>query len=390
MRRYGGLTLALALAALPAWAQEDEGFGGDQVPTDDLGFEDEGEFEDEGAFEGEAAFEDQSGFEGAPEPQLGETHAVQSGDTLWDLSTEYLNNPWYWPKVWSYNPQLTNPHWIFPGNQVRFYPSDENLPTAVDVASSELDIPDEDLTIPGSLDEEDLVKTIGQIETARGTPDSIWTAFIGFVDQGSSRFTGQIVAAENETEQLDLYARLYVELETSAEVGQPLALYRKRQDIRHPATGELVGNVVELIGHAEVERLTSTVTVVRVTRAYRVIERGDYVGELPAYWGERVREAPNETEVSGYVVETVGDVVALVGEHHFVYLDRGRADGVQIGNTMRVLARGDQVTGRTDGLPYEQIGTLLVVDVQETGSTAVVTDSLRGITVGDRVLMTVN
>src|SRR5438876_6556480 len=60
-------------------------------------------------------------------PQVSETHAVQSGDTLWDLCSKYLNSPWYWPKIWSYNPQISNPHWIFPGNELRFYPSDENL-----------------------------------------------------------------------------------------------------------------------------------------------------------------------------------------------------------------------------------------------------------------------
>src|SRR6185295_1493185 len=33
----------------------------------------------------------------------GEVHTVVKGDTLWDLSQHYLGNPWYWPKVWSYN-----------------------------------------------------------------------------------------------------------------------------------------------------------------------------------------------------------------------------------------------------------------------------------------------
>ncbi|MEL6187221.1 MAG: LysM peptidoglycan-binding domain-containing protein, partial [Myxococcota bacterium] len=53
--------------------------------------------------------------EGEPAPGvagLGDAHAVRQGDTLWDLCAKYLNSPWYWPKIWSYNPQLTNPHWI--------------------------------------------------------------------------------------------------------------------------------------------------------------------------------------------------------------------------------------------------------------------------------------
>lgn len=46
-------------------------------------------------------------------------HVVKKGDTLWDLSGRYYGNPWKWPKVWSYNPQIMNPHWIYPGDQIR-------------------------------------------------------------------------------------------------------------------------------------------------------------------------------------------------------------------------------------------------------------------------------
>src|SRR6187551_53751 len=46
-------------------------------------------------------------------------HLVRRGDTLWDLCNRYYQNPWAWPKVWSYNPQVANPHWIYPGDQLR-------------------------------------------------------------------------------------------------------------------------------------------------------------------------------------------------------------------------------------------------------------------------------
>ena len=53
---------------------------------------------------------------------LPELHVVRSGDTLWDICFYYFNDPWQWPKVWSYNPQITNPHWIYPGDLVRLLP----------------------------------------------------------------------------------------------------------------------------------------------------------------------------------------------------------------------------------------------------------------------------
>ncbi len=58
--------------------------------------------------------DEQAGFEPVPD-----IHLVRRGDTLWDLCNHYYQNPWAWPKVWSYNPQIANPHWIYPGDQVR-------------------------------------------------------------------------------------------------------------------------------------------------------------------------------------------------------------------------------------------------------------------------------
>ena len=55
----------------------------------------------------------------APSSSAPEVHTVQPGDTLWNLSQRFLNNPWYWPKIWSYNQNLDNPNWIYPGSQIR-------------------------------------------------------------------------------------------------------------------------------------------------------------------------------------------------------------------------------------------------------------------------------
>src|SRR5215831_4792526 len=91
--------------------------------------------------------------ETAPPEGEAQVHTVEKGDTLWVLSGKYLGSPWYWPKVWSYNPQIANPHWIYPGNQVRFYPGNggQETPTRAEMVTGG----DEDEVDPGQPVEDD-------------------------------------------------------------------------------------------------------------------------------------------------------------------------------------------------------------------------------------------
>jgi hypothetical protein len=45
-------------------------------------------------------------------------HTVKAGETLWEIAKQYLKDPYLWPQVWEINPNLKNPHWIYPGDQI--------------------------------------------------------------------------------------------------------------------------------------------------------------------------------------------------------------------------------------------------------------------------------
>ena len=45
-------------------------------------------------------------------------YIVKEGDTLWDIASVFLRDPWYWPEVWYVNPQVENPHLIYPGDEL--------------------------------------------------------------------------------------------------------------------------------------------------------------------------------------------------------------------------------------------------------------------------------
>ena len=357
-----GAALALQLPAA-AWAQDD--FGGDDEPP---------------VAEAPA---------GDTPPQAAETHVVQAGDTLWDLCSKYLNSPWYWPKIWSYNPQLTNPHWIYPGNELRFYPSDENLPTQIS-SSREITTPDDELEVPDTLDPEELVTSVGSIRVGRTAPNSVWTSHVSFLTKEAHNRAGVIVNAESESFMLSDYDRAYIELKSPAKKGDQYAIYRPVRQIEHPVTGEPFGYSVEIVGGLQVVDTNPKVATGLIAQAYRPIERGDYVGPWPDTFATRIAPAPSSGEAKGYIVDTVGDVLGPIGEHTMVFIDRGRNHGVQRGNLFSVLDRGDGFTFEVEGLPNEAVGELMVVDVQDAGATAIVTFALRELGDGDKIVMAPN
>lgn len=350
--RIASFALAVPFVASTVWAQDD--FGGDVGP------------------EGDA-------------PQVAETHVVKSGDTLWDLCSKYLNSPWYWPKIWSYNPQITNPHWIYPGNELRFYPGDESLPTNVEVARG-ISIDGED-DVPEALDADDLVRTTGSIQVGRTAPDSVWSSFVSFVSSKEHAKAGEVVNSESESIMLSDFDKMYVKLKTPAKKGDRYAVYRPVRNIEHPVTGDPMGMAVEIIGGVQIIDTSPKVATAMIAQAYRPIERGDFVGEWPEGIGNRIAPAPNSAETEGYIVETVGDVLGPVGEYTYVFIDRGRSHGVQKGNTFVVLDRGDGFTREVEDLPNEEIGQLMVIDVQDNASTAIITHSVREFGVGDKIAM---
>ncbi|HEY0095978.1 MAG TPA: LysM peptidoglycan-binding domain-containing protein, partial [Archangium sp.] len=142
-RILSSLLLAAVLVPPVVWAQDEE------KPEPEAGDETEGadvvDEQPDRQQRGDkiALPPGEKGRESAP----GEVHTVERGDTLWDLSSKYLGTPWYWPKVWSFNPQIANPHWIYPGNQVRFFAGGEEVPSRVETGTGPTEVAggDEDL-----------------------------------------------------------------------------------------------------------------------------------------------------------------------------------------------------------------------------------------------------
>jgi hypothetical protein len=366
-----------------------------------------------GRVEGSGAAADR-GLGAVPPP---DTYTIRPGDTLWDLSGRFLNNPWYWPKVWSFNPELTNPHWIEPGNVLKFYPSAEEAPARVEPAPTlpaglavapeqpeepaaepprELeDFSKADMKAPATAEEQDEVNVAGPYKIGYVAPRTIMARRDTFVTPREVEESGTLTAAFEEKRLLSTMDRAYAKFRSSADMipGETYVVYRTARAIKHPVTGELIGYQSKLLGTAKAIKVDDKAVTVEIGLTNEPIERGDLLGPWTEKFLRPVQQRPNGRDLSGFIVGSQVDILTMVGESHVVFVDKGRADGVEEGNVFRVVRAGDPSRSTLNdpasdpSLPTEIVGDLLVIDVKENTSTALVTRSLRELTIGDRVEM---
>ena len=340
-----------------------------------------------------------------------DTYTVRPGDTLWDLSGRFLNNPWYWPKIWSYNPDITNPHWISPGNVIRFFPGAEDAPARVEpvasapeaeVAEEEAPPPHEleevskaDLQAPSPIADDDVVAVAGPYKIERVTARQVFAKRDTFVTERELAESGSITAAFEEKLMLSNLDKAYAKFAGAppVKVGQTYVVYRTERPIHMPGSNELFGYQSVIIGAAKVVSVDEKAASLVITSSSDPIERGALLGPWTEKLYRPVAPRPNQRTLDGIIVATQNEVVSEIGEHHVVFVDKGKAEGVQEGNVFKVVERGDPY-GRAPkkpmwdpAFPKEDVGELLVIDAKDHASTALVMRSLHELRIGDRVEM---
>jgi hypothetical protein len=344
---------------------EETGFGGDTADAGDGPADAPGDRGEAGETGGETPV-------AAPE-----SYVVQPGDTLWNLSQRFLNNPWYWPKVWAYNPEFDNPNWIHPGNRVRFY------------AGSEAPIVED-------KEKDDALEDFEEVQGGGFEGDNINDRFASTGEQRRRREfflpteriedAGQVLNSPEEKAMLTLTDRAYVKTKQQAKVGEVFQVFRAVRDVRHPVTGANLGKLVSVVGEVRVDALSRDQSLGTIVNSWDAVARGDYVGRLPVD-GEPVRATANGKNVKGYVVETGPVPLSFFGETFVVILDKGANDGVEVGNTFTVVRAGDPYLRQYSGLADEDIGEVLVIESEKSVSTGLLMNSAREIVPGDRVEM---
>jgi hypothetical protein len=304
-----------------------------------------------------------------------ELHVVRKGDTLWDICFLYFNDPWQWPRIWSYNPSITNPHWIYPGDIVRLL---------------EKGAVQDRVTAPIADPEIDVTPTPARTY-------AVTVRQLAFVDKDEiSEIT---IDGSPEEKQLlatgDPVYLAYPEGKPPKE-GETYAIYAEQNKVKHPGNKEYVGSYVRILGDLQVQSVQEGKRARGViTDANDVIERGSLVGPVQRTF-RNVEPTPNQRNLRGTIVAQLA-AEQLIGQGEVVFIDLGTEHGVERGNRLFVIRRGDAYAvemgpagnvGQDDPeFPARAIGEIVIVQTGESISVGLVTLALQEMGRGDHVLM---
>lgn len=303
-------------------------------------------------------------------------YTVKKGDTLWDISEFYLRDPWLWPEIWYVNPQIRNPHLIYPGDIISLVYIDGRprltLERGRNVKLS-----------PG-------VKVLPHAEAIPALPLEIINNFLSrnrIVTQEEVDAAPYVVAG-HEKRLLsgvgdNFYARGQFD-ETPA-----YGLYRIGKPYIDPETEEPLGIRAQDVGSAKLKTVDGDIGTLLATRTEEEVR----VGERLFPHEERRLEstfypsAPEDT-VEGVIMAVEGGI-SQVGHLDVVAINRGEREGLTVGNVLAIYKQGEIVTDRVAKekitLPDERGGLLMIFRTFEKMSYGLVLSADRPLAINDVV-----
>ena len=308
-------------------------------------------------------------------------YQVKKGDTLWEISSRFLRSPWMWPEIWHANPQIHNPHLIFPGDVVSLVYID-GKPR---------------LTIARRGESGRTIKLSPRVRTLPGdsaipaVPLSTINSFLSlnriFDTLQDIESAPYIFASRQERIISGAGDKVYARGRVDAVSGN-MSIYRPGAAVTDPESGELLGVIGHDVADSSVMNVTDGVASLRITKSRREVLPGDRV--LPeADFSQLTTFHPSapDAPIDGKILAVLGGV-KKIGKYSSVMINKGQREGLKQGDVLIIrknIAVKDQITGEMVTLPPERAGMLMIYRPFEKLSYGIVLTALEEISVGDQL-----
>lgn len=310
-------------------------------------------------------------------PSHPDRYTVVRGDTLWDIAGRFLKSPWRWPDVWHVNPQVKNPHLIYPGDELTLSYDVNGAPV---IKRTKRGHPTVKLS-PGLRKE----------RIDRAIPTIPLDAIQQFLSKPLAVGEKELQAAPYIVQPADEHVvagagdRLYVrglkeEGRANYSIFRPGDAYEKHI-LNEGEKPEILGYEALYVGEATVARFGDPSTVL-ITSTDRESRAGDRLLPLADDdVSENFMPHAPRGDIDATLISVV-DGVAQIGQHQIVVIDSGSREKIDVGAVLAVYTRGQTVPdnisperGDKVKLPDERSGTILVFRVFEKVSFALVMDA---------------
>lgn len=317
-----------------------------------------------------------------------EQYTVQEGDTLWDIASVFLSDPWYWPEVWYVNPQVENPHLIYPGDVL----------SLVDVGGQQRIVNNRISSYRFSPQ----VRITPLDEAVQSIPYKQIAAFLskGLVLEKSQveqlpyvlavRGDHLIGAAGNE---------IYIRGGKPAGTGTRFSIVHIGDKLVDPDDGKVVGYQGIYVGEGALARGGDPSTVTLSETSREVLAGDRLIPEAVDIPLNFFPKAP-DFEIDGRIISVV-DGVSLIGQYQVVVLNQGARNGLAPGDVLTVFQAGKVIRDRYSNksfvskrslfagekvtLPDEEAGTIMVFKVYDRIGYGLVMEATDAIRVLDAV-----
>jgi hypothetical protein len=333
---------------------------------------------------GARSAEDLSQYLQAGHPDV---YTVVKGDTLWDISGMFLERPWLWPEIWRINPQISNPHLIYPGDKIAlvYVEGQPQLVLERGVAGRTVRAtPADTVSLSPEVRYEPLESAIPTIRL-----DAIQGFLVNnrIVDPGVLEGAPYVVQGDSERLVLGGGDRLYVR--GMLPESESFNVVRRGPLYVDPDTNEVLGREATYIGLGQAVAQDKDIATMFMTDTREEVQIGDRV--LPTE-ERRVDStffpsAP-EGEVRGQIISVFGGVTQ-VGQFDVVVINRGEREGMEVGNVLSIYKKGalarDRIAGETIRLPSERAGLMMIFRTFEKLSYGLVMVTERPLAVFDEI-----
>jgi nucleoid-associated protein YgaU len=318
---------------------------------------------------GRALAQDSKAASPAISPNAPDRYVVVPGDTLWGIAERFTNSPWRWPELWGLNrEEIKNPHLIYPGDVILLDRTTGRLSLA-----------------QGTVRLEPRVRVLGATDTAiPSIPASVIEPFLSqplVIEPGGLDNAPTIVATQEDRVFIGAGDRAYVRgMGDSKEVDW--SVYRPGKALIDPDTNLTLGYEAIYLGSARLINSGEPSTV-QLTKVTQEVGRGDKL--IPSGPAQAVDYAPHAPRASirGRVMSIYEGLnkVGEAGPNSIITINRGRADGIEVGHVLALYRYGATVTepgkepyqpSKKIALPEERYGLVFVFRVFDRVSYALV------------------